>query len=386
MSVQAAENSFDLIILGAGPAGLSTALHLLQMDPAWSGRMLVLEKAAHPRPKLCGGGLTRFGLQILHALGFTLPLPLPHARVDDIRLQYRQRILHVRGHPQIAIFHRPELDAWLAQQARARGANIHENVTVKSLLVDSQGVNLETSCGSYHARVVVGADGSRGLSRLAVQTNRGRTRVARLLEVIMPAPPDAPHFDQRYAWFDFTPVDRELQGYFWDFPTYVAGSPAFNRGVYDARLVSIRPRADLPGLLQTALHSLKVPAHSTEIAGHPIHWFSPRLRFAVPGLLLVGDAAGADPLFGEGIAPALGYGQVAAQAIQQAFTSQDFSFRDYRQRLLRSPVGRYLLLRWAVAEACYRMSMFPWFLHFVMSLGYLLTRIWPKMPDLYSQE
>ncbi len=66
----------DLLIIGAGPAGLSTALHLLQADPAWAGRMLLLEKAAHPRPKLCGGGVTRLGLDILNDPG--VPLSAAH--------------------------------------------------------------------------------------------------------------------------------------------------------------------------------------------------------------------------------------------------------------------------------------------------------------------
>jgi flavin-dependent dehydrogenase len=51
----------DLIIIGSWPAGISTALHLLQQDPGWAGRMIVLEKAIHPRHKLCGGRMTRPG-------------------------------------------------------------------------------------------------------------------------------------------------------------------------------------------------------------------------------------------------------------------------------------------------------------------------------------
>jgi len=47
----------DLLIIGAGPAGLSTALHLARQAPQLIPRILVLEKARHPRPKLCAGGL-----------------------------------------------------------------------------------------------------------------------------------------------------------------------------------------------------------------------------------------------------------------------------------------------------------------------------------------
>ena len=89
--------------------------------------------------------------------------------------------------------------------------------------------------------------------------------------------------------------------------------------------------------------------------------------------LLVGDAAGVDPLFGEGIAPALDYGQVAAQTIHHGFTQGDLSFRDYRSRVFTSPVGRYLLLRWAIAWWGYRLSPSTWFMHFLWSVGKILA-------------
>jgi flavin-dependent dehydrogenase len=206
--------------------------------------------------------------------------------------------------------------------------------------------------------------------------------VARTLEVIAPAPESAPHFSERYALFDFTPVGEDLQGYFWDFPSRVGGEAAFNRGVYDARFAPQRPKARLPGLLGQGLSQLG-EAGPARPAGHPIHWFSPRARLSGPRLVLVGDAAGADPLFGEGIGPALGYGEAAAAAIERAFASGDFSFRDYRRRVLASRTGRYLLLRWWVAWWSYRLSGQPWFMHTMWTLGEALNRLSPGQKPLY---
>lgn len=372
----------DVLIAGAGPAGLSVALHLVQQDPAWAERLLVLEKVTHPRHKLCGGGMTRLGLEVLKNLGFRLPLPLPQARVDDIRFVYRNRTVHVRGKPQFVVFHRAELDAFLAAEARRRGIRICENEPLLRFEVGAGGVSAYTSQESYQAQVLVGADGSKGQLRAFFNRMESRGRTARLLETISPAPAAAAHFRERYALFDFTPADRELQGYFWDFPAYIDGQPVFNRGVYDARVASLRPKASLPALLQQSLGHLD--GEAVEPQGHPIHWFSPRSRFSQPRLLLVGDAAGVDPLFGEGIAPALAYGQPAAQAIADAFARQDFSFRDYRRRVLDAPVGRYLLLRWAIAWGSYRLSFLPWFMHFVWSLGGLLARLYPAPESLYD--
>ena len=86
--------------------------------------------------------------------------------------------------------------------------------------------------------------------------------------------------------------------------------------------------------------------------------------------MLAGDAAGVDPLFGEGISFSLRHGRVAAAAIADAFARDDFSFAEYRRRQLDDPLLAHLPRRKRLADGVYRLrgalgwrplwSLVPW--------------------------
>ena len=106
-------------------------------------------------------------------------------------------------------------------------------------------------------------------------------------------------------------------------------------------------------------------------------------------MLLVGDAAGVDPLFGEGIGPALGYGKVVSKAVRSAFTTGNFSFEHYRSSILLSSVGRYLMLRWAIAWWAYRLCSNPLIMHTIWTLGKIIAQLVPSKPlskDYYKSQ
>src|SRR5215471_15416356 len=66
----------DIIIIGSGPAGASTALHLLKAAPSLADEILLLDKATHPREKICAGGLIPHTLDCLKEMD--IPLSVPH--------------------------------------------------------------------------------------------------------------------------------------------------------------------------------------------------------------------------------------------------------------------------------------------------------------------
>jgi flavin-dependent dehydrogenase len=368
--------NIDLIIVGAGPAGLSTAMYMIMDDQAWAKRMIVLEKAVHPRPKLCGGGLTPFATRVLKELGINFPIPIHHARINNVILTYRSRRIHVVGNPGFLVFNRDEFDHYLIQQARKRGITVHEGEAVKSLGVGPEGVRVVTNKTSYLAKIVVGADGSQGIVRTSLWMKNNPKQLARTLKVSSPATFKSPMFTTNSAIFDFTYIKDDLQGYFWDFPAMVRREPAHNRGVYDSRFSPSRPRANLPSILKEGLQTTGEEPATIPMDGHPIHWFSPASQISTFRVLLTGDAAGVEGLFGEGIGPSLGYGKVAASEINTAFQTDNFRFSHYRIKVLVSSLGRYLWPRYILANLVYRLGKQPLFMHMLWTAGQILATIW----------
>ncbi len=360
----------DVIIVGGGPAGLSTALHLVQKNPQWAERVLVLEKAVYPRPKLCGGGVTRPGLDILTGLG--LSLTLPSVRVKEVFFRYRDLVYKLEGNPAFVVVARQAFDAWLAGEARKRGIVICEGVKALDVRADESGVTVFTTDGRLRARALVVADGSNSVVRRKLKWGAGRK--ALLLEVITPASENEDYLTRGAATFDWKVLDFGVEGYYWDFPTPSKNeAQQINRGVFHSRVYAHRPRPELRQALAQMLAIRGLNLDDYPLKGHPIHWFSPGDALARPRVLLAGDAAGADPLLGEGISFALGYGLVAADALSAAFASGDYSFIDYEDRVHRHWLLRQLRARrWGASIA-----------FGVMRSGWMTRGLWRIAPWLF---
>ncbi|MBL9105941.1 MAG: NAD(P)/FAD-dependent oxidoreductase [Myxococcales bacterium] len=348
------KTDFDAIIVGSGPSGCSTALHLARLDPTMAARTLVLEKASHPRYKLCGGGVVSDVDVILKNLGLDInEVPYADARVAQLNFKDRGfpiTLSHIAFH----VVRRREFDAWLAGKVQQSGIALQDQTRVDDVRPTASGVEVHTSRGVYRARVVVGCDGSKGVVRRAVHGEDGGP-VARVIEVITPPPPggsEPPH-PRDEAIFDFRFVPDGMQGYFWSFPMVDGGKPMRNLGVYDSRTVEATSSGSLKEFLAPELIKQGLRLEDCKIEGHPIHTFTPRTRLSAPGVILAGDAAGADPLLGEGISLAMGYGDLASRAVLDAFAADDFRFTDYAQRVHSSPMGRALRRRYRGARLIY---------------------------------
>lgn len=151
-------DEFDVIVVGAGPAGATAAYRL----GSAGARVLVLDKAAaFPREKPCGGGLSaRLLDRFPYVREFLQEGEVPVNPVSRVHLESPDgtRVTYQQGEPILYLIRRWEFDAALFRRAE-QVATVRMGVMVRKCTVSPTHVELETTTGEVlRAPLVIGAD------------------------------------------------------------------------------------------------------------------------------------------------------------------------------------------------------------------------------------
>lgn len=350
----------DLVIVGGGPSGISTALHLQAADPAL--RVVVLEKATYPREKICAGGVGARAFKILEKIG--VEVECPKVPLDAIALRLGGEVLTTRAPGLGAVVRRVEFDHALARVATGRGIEVRDGCGVERIEVGHEGAVVTTEHGErYEAKAIVGADGVSGIVRRQAGFPASELR-AQVVEldtegVTADEPRDTVVFD-----FDA----QDLHGYAWDFPTLVEGKPLVCRGAYAIRTLG---PDDVRARIATYLAARGLDPKRYRHKQFAERGFEPGAEIAAPRVILVGEAAGIDIATGEGIGQAIEYGAVAGPYLARAFAKQGFGFSDWRATVDRHHLGWQLRIR----HWCYQWFYGP--------KRRKVERVMPHMPSMF---
>ena len=333
-------SDFDAMIVGAGPAGASTWLHLHRYAAALAERTLVIEKAAMPRDKLCAGGLGAWSDDVLRTLAIDLDIPCLH--IPDIEFSHGDQRWRYRTFRPFRMVARKDLDHLLWRTAIDRGMRVQAQEEYLAAREERAGLTVETSRGRYRLKALVGADGALSRVRRLMAAPAG-IGLAPTLQITAPANPRYDkEFDRKTMRLELLPIDSGMQGYIWHCPCLKKGVPHMHHGIVHFRLQPGLPAGRMKTALCRALETRHIHAASQVWGSHPIRWFSDRAPVSKPHVLLVGDAAGIEPAFGGGLHMALSYGELAARALVQSFADHEFSFGDYAKRLKAHFLGRHI--------------------------------------------
>ena len=363
----------DVIIVGAGPGGSATAAYL-----AMAGLdVLLLEKTAFPREKVCGDGLTPRAVRELITLGIPTPEEDGWIKNHGLRIIGGGMRLELPW-PDLASFPpyglvrtRLDFDEILARHAVKHGARLRESTNVTGPILDERtgaiiGVTAKSmdtggrDTGApqlrFHAPLVVAADGNS--SRLSLSMKRPQ-RDDRPMGVAVRTYYTSPRHNDDYleSWLELWSKNDAgekilLPGYGWIFGV---GDGTSNVGLGILNTSAAFGKVDYKDVLKRWVDTLPAEwTYNEETMTGPVRGAALPMGFNrqplyAKGLLLVGDAGGmVNPFNGEGIAYAMESGRLAAEVIAQAFARQTDAGREMvlqsYPRVLKDALGGYFTL------------------------------------------
>jgi geranylgeranyl reductase family protein len=365
---------FDVVIVGAGPAGAACAIRL-----GGSGlKVALLDKATFPRDKTCGDALSvdvinqlamlsdklatdftflenkipSYGVKIFSPDHQCVDIPFVHKNVKSCgfispRLDFDNLLFqHVKEYPNISIF---------------------EDCVVDKIIQQASKNSIHTKSGIFECDIAIGADGahsviSRNIGAIKVDKKHHSAGLRIYYEGV------TSFHEEGFIELHF--FKEILPGYLWIFP--LADNKA-NVGIGMLSSVVAKQKVDLKKVLQKLITThpnikerFKNAKPLETIKGYGLPLGSKKRNISGERFLLTGDAAALiDPFSGEGIANAIRSGRVAAEHTIQCFKQNDFSA--IFNKAYDKEIYRRMWNEFKISKTLQRITNYPWLINFVIN-------------------
>lgn len=326
MGISGRSDRYDVMVIGAGPAGSAFVRTLHQTCP--DARVLVIDKAVFPRDKVCGDALTHTSSPLVTEIFPELSGRLPtRSATRRYTLRYPNGRTFSRTDQELDVIPRRIFDDLLWTAARHDKVDFVDGARVIDVILGDSGrlegvvAKVGDDTTTFRADVVVAADGSNSMVRRKTRSGPGDTPPIAVRQYVH----DVPATDDGLVFI----VDPDHHGYFWFFPIATDDGWSANIGWFgfgEGPRREPNPRARLEDHLandEVVRRYIGGGRREGTVQGFPLSLAplsSGRITPARPlwgdGYLLLGDAAGMiHPFTGEGIAFALQSGRRAAELL-----------------------------------------------------------------------
>ena len=347
----------DVLVVGAGPGGSAAAYHLARHGID----VTLIDRSSFPREKVCGDGLTPRSVAAMLRMGIDPDQP-GFERVLGLRVYSRGDTIELRW-PELTDFPgyglamtRHDFDALLVDRAQKAGARLMEHTEaiepiredgwVRGALVRPTG-DRDAAPTEIRARFAIAADGaaSRFAKPAGVVRDDSRPLGIAARRYYRSNYHPGPWFE---SWLDLWEGDLLLPGYGWLFPV-AGGRINLGAGLLNTfkgfKSISAQRLFNAFATMLPPELGLDEEHAEGKILSGPLPMGMNRVPQAVPGLLLVGDAAGAvNPFNGEGIAYAIETAEMAAEVTHEALVKDRPGLAMMYPTMLRERYGAYFTL------------------------------------------
>ena len=367
---------YDVIIAGAGPAGLSTALSLAGTNLA----IALVEKESFPRDKICGDALSAAVMNVLKRLPDNIyqdfldfPMKTPSNGIRFIAPDHGfvDVPFTINERPDTPasgfICKRIDFDNFLLEKVqRYKNIRVFQDFKISHAQVSNEGVIISDGKEELKAKMIVGADGIHSVIASSFSGNKldhnhysiATRAYFKNVKELHPRGYIELHFFKEL-----------LPGYFWIFPMQ---NDEVNVGLV---MMFNRVRKSKQNLSKTMLDLIeKTPelkrrfgnaTMTGKIGGYGLPLGPVKKTLSGNRFLLTGDAASLiDPFSGEGIGNAMVSGEIAAQVIKKTFMKGDFSGEvlSTYDKIIERKIGKEL----KISHWIQQLARLPWLFNFVV--------------------